>query len=166
MRYVACSERGSEPPSPPGSFFSFYRKEIYFFSSPLYFSKRDRRHPTYLRGGLTPPGAGEGAGEGLPPHRAGRGCNPPTGTRSQVRYVGCSERGSEPPSPPGFSFFPFVQKKYFFSVSPLYFQKETKLRCNRQPTSHRRLSPLPTPWRLTRPATTARSHSLSPHVHS
>ena len=43
-----------------------------------------------------------------------------------MRYVACSERGSEPPSPPGFSFFPFVQKKYFFSVSPLYFQKETR----------------------------------------
>ena len=41
-----------------------------------------------------------------------------------------------------------------------------KLTCNGQPTSHRRPSPLPKGSRLTRPATTASSHSPSAHVHS
>jgi hypothetical protein len=44
--------------------------------------------------------------------------------------------------------------------------RASKLRCNRQPTSHRRSSPLPRGSRLTRPDTSDRSHSMSAHVHS
>ena len=68
-----------------------------------------------------------GAGEGLPPHRAGGGCNPPTGTRSQVRYVACSEGGSGPPESARLFFFSFCPKEiYFFCLSSLLSKRDKR----------------------------------------
>ena len=90
-----------------------------------------RRAPaaTELKRPVRPHGAGCATKvlyKGLPPHRAGGGCNPPTGTRSQVRYVACSERGSGPPSPTGFSFFLLSKRNIFFLSLLFTFKKRVE----------------------------------------